>query len=369
MIRRFYVHNFRCLENFELLFGGRSSTLLIGNNGSGKSSVRLALEVLQRAARGSSRLRELVTAKDFSLGRSAVPMRFEVEVDLPSGRYEYALALELPQGFKEMRVRQERLSVDGKPALTRELAQVTLSKPGQESPVSFSMDWHLVALPVVQQGDADPIGIFRRWLSHMVLLNPAPSLITGGSNGETLLPSPSMADFGEWFTGFMANYPAAYTRVDAYLKQRMPDLDVIENLPTGPDSRAITLRFSAGESSYSVPFADLSDGEKCFLISALVVAACGAQRPLFCFWDEPGAHLALSEAGHFVVALRREFEASGGQLVVTSHSPEAIRRFSNENTLLLHRRSHLEPTVVRPLEDLTLDGNLVDALIRGDLEP
>jgi len=37
VIRRLYVHNFRCLENFELPISGRSSALLIGTNGSGKT--------------------------------------------------------------------------------------------------------------------------------------------------------------------------------------------------------------------------------------------------------------------------------------------------------------------------------------------
>jgi hypothetical protein len=54
---------------------------------------------------------------------------------------------------------------------------------------------------------------------------------------------------------------------------------------------------------------------------------------------------------------------------MTSHNPEAIRRFSYENTLLLHRRNRLEPTLVRPLSDNQVDGDLVNALIRGDVEP
>ena len=48
----------------------------------------------------------------------------------------------------------------------------------------------------------------------------------------------------------------------------------------------------------------------------------------------------------FVGALRREFE-TGGQFLMTSHSAEAIRRFSDENTIVLTRASHLEPPQVR----------------------
>lgn len=56
MIRRFCVHNFRCLENFDLVLSGEPSTLLIGNNGTGKTSIALALEILQRIARGTNKI-------------------------------------------------------------------------------------------------------------------------------------------------------------------------------------------------------------------------------------------------------------------------------------------------------------------------
>ena len=87
---------------------------------------------------------------------------------------------------------------------------------------------------------------------------------------------------------------------------------------------------------------------------------------MFCFWDEPDNYLAPSEVGHFVMALRKAFQ-SGGQFIATSHNAEAIRRFSDENTLVLYRNNHLEPTIVRPLSEMHVNGDLVGALIRGDV--
>ncbi len=71
-----------------------------------------------------------------------------------------------------------------------------------------------------------------------------------------------------------------------------------------------------------------------------------------------------------MTALRKAY-LDRGQLIVTSHNPEAIRRFSDENTLFLARKSHLEPTTARSIEELRqsgqFQGSLIDALLRGDV--
>ncbi len=182
------------------------------------------------------------------------------------------------------------------------------------------------------------------------------------------LRSTDVTDFCAWFSGLLAEMPAAYAGIDRYLKQVLPDLSDIKNPLIGAESRSLTVYFSNGAGSLRVPFEDLSDGEKCFMICSLVLATTEVYPTVFCFWDEPDNYLAMSEVGHFVMALRSAFQA-GGQVIMTSHNPEAIRRFSEENTLLLHRKNHLEPTLVRPISELQISGDLVSALVRDDVEP
>ena len=117
-----------------------------------------------------------------------------------------------------------------------------------------------------------------------------------------------------------------------------------------------------------IDFNALSDGEKCFFLCAVVLSASQRYGPLLCFWDEPDNYLAASEVGFFVVALRSAFMA-GNQLLITSHNPEAIRKFSSENTLILHRNSHLEPTQLTRLEDVKITGDLTEALVLDELDP
>lgn len=368
VIRRLYVHNFRCLENFELAMSGQSSVLLIGRNGTGKTTVGLVLELFQRIAQGTNRVGDLIKPKDLTRGNVDVPIRFEIEVELGLRIYGYSIAFEFPKGFKELRVFEEKLVVDGQPVYTREIAQVHLARMGRANEAKFPIDWHLVALPIVQeQSTTDPLFIFKDWLARMLILRPLPSLIRGDSDRETLQPNLAVTDFGAWFSGLIALAPSAYVKINEYLRQVMPDWKDIQNPPVGKDARSLVVQFANDQGSIKLPFEDLSDGEKCFMICAMVLAEKDTYEHLFCFWDEPDNYLSPSEVGHFVMVLRSIFR-TGGQFIATSHNPEAISRFSDENTLLLSRNSHLEPTIVRQLAELHVNGDLVSALVRGDLK-
>src|ERR1700685_4177708 len=117
----------------------------MGKTGSGKTTVGLALEILQKIARGTNRVNDLVKPKDLTRGRTDVPVRFEIEVELQAKRYEYVIAFDFPEGFKELRVLEEKLAVGGQPIYTREKAQVNLARSGpqQEKEARFRIDWHL----------------------------------------------------------------------------------------------------------------------------------------------------------------------------------------------------------------------------------
>jgi ABC-type polar amino acid transport system ATPase subunit len=51
--------------------------LLIGKKRSGKTTVGRALEILQKIARGTNRVGELIDPQDFAQGRTDIPIRFE----------------------------------------------------------------------------------------------------------------------------------------------------------------------------------------------------------------------------------------------------------------------------------------------------
>ncbi|MDZ7812932.1 MAG: AAA family ATPase [Ideonella sp.] len=369
MLQRLYIHNFKTFQNFEFKLEGKNSSLLLGKNGAGKSSVARALQVLQSIGRGVNRVGQLVTPRDFFLKQTALPMRLELEVVLAEVKFHYTLALELPIGFKELRVLEERLICDGQPVYAREQAQVSLRKASDaENDARFLVDWHVVALPLIQvQSESDPVHAFKTWLANMVVIAPVPQLMVGESSEESLWPLANAGNTVDWLAGLLGQYPAAYADINGYLKEVMPDLRDFKYEILGKESKRLVIQFKTDAGVFPVGFDELSDGEKCFFLCAIIVAANKAYGPIFCFWDEPDNYLSLAEVGHFVMTLRRAFEAQG-QIVMTTHNEEAIRKFSDDNTWLLGRKSHLEPTQLRLLRELDVASDVAQALMLGELE-
>ncbi|HUY88750.1 MAG TPA: AAA family ATPase [Pirellulales bacterium] len=364
MIERLYVHNFRCLENFTLDLVGHPSAVLIGKNGSGKSTVLRCLEVFQTICRGSSRVADLISASDFAQFQTNRPMRFEVALTLTGRRFRYAIAFEWPPDFREARILDEVLSVDGADIFTRHQAQVQLSGGS-----TFGLDWHVFALPVInERPPARSIQDIKSFFASMILIAPVPAAMTGFAEEPSMELQDDAANYASCLLSMLQQKPKSYSIFESYVKAAIPDFSSIENPPRGESGTQLIVKFEREKpaSSLSVEFKALSDGEKCFFLSAYIIASNLVGSPVICMWDEPDNHLSLSEVGQFITGLRKMTNQSG-QFIATTHHPETVRKFSDETTFVLTRKSHLEPTVVRPLAELSYSGDLINALIRDEI--
>ena len=267
MLQRLYIHNFKTFQNFELKPEGRHSSLLLGKNGAGKSSVAHALRLLQSVGRGVNRVGQLVTPRQFFGGHTAAPMRLEVDVVLQGQNFRYNLALELPEKFKELRVLEERLECEGHTVYERAQAQVSLRKlpDAAAGDARFLVDWHLVALPLIQvQSEADPVHIFKTWLAHMVVIAPVPAVMADESTDESLWPVADARNAVDWLAGLLGQYPAAYTVIDRYLKEVMPDLHDFKYESLGKESKRLVVQFKSEGRLLPLGFDELSDGGSAF---------------------------------------------------------------------------------------------------------
>ena len=366
MIKRLYADNYRCFVNFTLDLSGNPSTLLIGRNGAGKSTLLAALRLFQGICREGGRTKERLSRNDFTWWEPDRPMRLEIDLQLGGKRHAYAVAFDWPERFREARITAESLRLDGEPVFERELADVQLA-----GGPAFRVDWHVFALPVVQEpGDADAIGRVRRYLAAMTVVEPVPTRIGSFSEAHASELDREALALPACIEGLVRRTPAAYAAMASALKDTMPQFSSMEFRDHGEGGSRLVTRFEeadpasgAGARSVSADFGVLSSGEKCLFLAAWLIARRDAGDGSFVAWDEPDNHLALPVVADLIRSLRRSSGAGGsGQFLATSHHPTTIRSFTDENTVVLQRHGHLDPARPRTLSEVGYDGDLIEAL-------
>jgi predicted ATPase len=194
--------------------------------------------------------------------------------------------------------------------------------------------------------------------------------MTGFSEQPSSQLAEDASNFASCLRGLLETEFAVYAQFDEYIRSVIPDFSSIKNIDRGKDGKQLMVSFKSPEDkevlSVEVEFDALSDGEKCFFLSGFMIASNAAGIPIVCMWDEPDNHLSLSEVGQFITSLRK-MARRGGQFIATTHHPETVRKFSDDSTIVLTRKSHLDPTRARLLSEFSYAGDLVHALIRDEI--
>ncbi len=367
MIKRLYAHNFKCLQNFELKLDGLNSVFLLGKNGSGKTTIFDVVEIFQQIGRGATSLKDLINETSFNHGNKHLPIEFELDVIIEKKNFSYKLSIEFPENFAYPRIKNESLLVGNKAVFQRNGGQTSFNDS-----THFLLDWHHIGLPLISvKSDDEPLAIFREWLKNIIILSPFPRHFNDLSKAESSIVLREGKNIIDWARWLLSSNPSLYITIFDFLKYRMPDLKVFKFEILGRDDKELKFTFEDGNKNFQVDFSQLSDGEKIFFLGATVIAAQMNNQSTLCLWDEPDNFVGLKELKHFIGAFRKSFEASGSkaQLIMTSHNERVINNFSDHNIFVVSRTSHLSPTRVEVLENISYDSQtVIDAFDNDELE-
>ena len=84
MLTRLYVDNFRCLVNFDLKLDRMN--LLLGDNGSGKTTVFYVLRLLQKFLSDQKNVDEIFSSKNLTRWQKFNQQQFELELKINGSR-------------------------------------------------------------------------------------------------------------------------------------------------------------------------------------------------------------------------------------------------------------------------------------------
>lgn len=365
MFKKIYIHNYKCFQNFEWNLEYEKSLLLLGKNGTGKSTLLNTLKILCEIARHENRLSAFFDKKDFF--NSKVPIELGFVLDISDLEYKYKLSIIYPENFHEPKIEAEILSVDNQIIYERD-DEGTVLLDGTE----FIIDWHSVALPTLfprkknRSNHKEKIDTFKQYLSNMLFLSPIPSQISSDTYSDGRFLDKDANNFCSWLNEILNTEPSFYSDLTAILSKIIPDFHKFKFEDYGM-FKQLNIIFIKEKAKLELPFENLSDGEKLFFIFAtIIMLAKNEDRPFFCFWDEPENYISLSLLQSLIQFFRAKIEfGSNHQLFFTSHNPEIMNVFSNENIYYLYRESHLSPTRIKNMQEE--QNNIVDLLKYGGI--
>jgi predicted ATPase len=324
MLTRVYIDNFRSFQNFE--YKPEKKQLLLGANGSGKSSLLEVLRRLKSFVMGDSNQFTQSTRTRWVDSPAQV---FELEARLDSKRFEYRLELGYEVVTKEQRVTLERLTVNGDTVF--ELAEGKIRFfPSTSESVAVPLQTNRSALPLSVLSN-DDVRRFVEWLSdhvHCFDIDPYPGEMDDAADSEEHEPDFELNNLAGWYRSLVTTYPDENVKFLNSLKRCMDGFLTLKFSSQEDGVRKLRAEFTSPVKkrvSYSI--SELSEGQRC-LISLYMILHFPIERGDTVFVDEPDNFIALREIQPWLLSAEEAVEEHNGQLILVSHHPETLNQWA-----------------------------------------
>ena len=350
MITRFYVNNYKCLVNFE--YKPQPLELIIGANGSGKSTVFEALDKVRQFVAGKADARELFVMDDQTVWSYNSTQVFEV--DFMSGNMPFQYRLEIELSSDAFRVEKEAIQREGNTVVEsvwkqvkgvnyreeiensdspfvetheRELRFFTWSEEGLEFPLSNPNQSMMNAFPMLSYGSE---------LNSVLLCKLNPPLMDSrlGEVEERL--NCNGANFSSYYLHALQQKQSEMFEVISHLREVFPGFESFGASKSDQQGRRkLVVNFRKPDGvisrvgkSVSIPFNKLSDGQRALIVLyTLLFCALDADATLVI--DEPENYIALSELQPLIMLMEERIEEIGGQILLISHNQEFINMLTD----------------------------------------
>ena len=322
MIKRIYIDNFRGFVNFE--WKPSSLNLMLGDNGSGKTSIFDVLGLLQKTILGGTPTNQCFLRQSVTAWEKRLTQTFEVDIKGNGGVYRYRLEIRYHQSESEKNwIQAETVTFNDQPLYTFDSSEVSLYRDDFTGGAAFPFDPSRSALATIPDRDDNAkLTWFRDHWHQIFTFSPDPLRMLAMADKEVARPDRQMRQIVAWLRHLTQDSFESINTLREYLADALHGFSDFRLSKAGENARVLKLLFSYG-SGTEIPFDWLSDGQRTlFSLYAILAAAVGPGRTV-CI-DEPDNFVALRELQPWLTELRDRVEDSGGQVLMISHNSEVI---------------------------------------------
>lgn len=335
MLRRMYVDNYRCFTNFTFQPGG--SSLLVGANGSGKSSVLDVLHGLHALLAQQADIKDAFPAGTLSRFADSRLQRFELDLRIGDQDFRYKLALEHDPAKEEVRIAREELLCGSQ--LLYEAADGEVHLPGDAGgklgpfpyPAGRSYLGALEPRP-----DQSAFAAFQKFITGIRMVNLDVKSMTADSRKEQAYLEVEGTNFASWFRYLLTESPSEVAEAVTALREYLPGFKSLKAVAAGRSKLLMaSFQFPKGR-AYELDFEELSDGQRALIVLYTLLHVALPSASVFGL-DETDNYLSIQEVQPWLAAFLDAAEERGVQVIVVSHSPEVINFMASESAWVFER--------------------------------
>jgi predicted ATPase len=323
MLTRLYIDNFRCFEKFEYRPARRN--LILGRNGSGKSSLLDALLFLRQFVIAGKKVEELflLSQRTRWLGKSA--QTFEIEAVLGGRDFTYQLVIEPVSNPPLPMVALETIHLDHRLILEFRNSEVQIFND-RDQDVRYPFDPSRSALSTTTP--ASLIHPFKQWLGSLYSFRLDPFAMGLEAKGENPYPNVNLSNIAAWYRHLLQTHQRENKSFQESLREVLDSFSVLQFEPAGENVSLLVVEFTRETGgSVRVGFSQLSDGQRClvclYAILHFVIAKGGTV-----IIDEPENFISLAEIQPWLTQVAETVEDGNGQILLISHHPELINQWA-----------------------------------------
>lgn len=334
MLKRLYVHNYKCLVNFEINFD-QDISLFLGANGSGKSTVFEILTKLRRLIVNQEKVANVFDNIDSPrwLTYEEPDMRFELDIEINNTIYRYILVIELCKWMDDPSfIKEEYFHSDNKILIESKNKKTIL--PGREDQFDNSRS-------SINRYASVALGYFIGYLRTTLIVRINPYEMISTINKANAEVKTDFSNYAEWFAHLNEKNRKGVSAFEKAMRDILSGFDYFRIEQAG-QAKVLQIDFENTANKKEIItyyFNELSEGQK-VLIALYALVYCTPENSLICI-DEPENFLALPEIQPWFDTLYDQCAERGLQALLISHHPKIINLLACDSGYWFSRENNL----------------------------
>ncbi len=358
MFKRIFIDNYKCLVNFDLRL--RDLTLLLGQNGTGKTAVLDVVYALRKLLEGTAKVtdRDVFPPSSLTKWQRRDVQSFRLDVELDGDAFQYGLDVEHDRRERHprrARVVLETLSNGDGPLFEFRGGDVQLYRDDHSKGPAFKSDWSESALARVVPVEKNlALTRFLDFVRGVLVCGLNPPALGSEATGEDPTLARDGRNFVDWYRHLLQEQPHRNPEYLDELGRVLGGLRGLRLERAGVDTRVLAAVFGEGDETHEYRFRELSDGQRA-LVVLYAITLLGVEETAV-FIDEPVNYVGLREIQPWLIALADACGDAFPQAVLCSHHPEVIDYLAGDQGILLWRDG-LGPTRTESVAERLTDSN------------